>query len=753
MPRASLVSGTFLRRTATFVAVASVARTAYALTSLLKLRSLAAEPLSEQPTVTVIIPARNEEATIDRCLSGLRAQRHQALRILVVDDHSTDATAAVADKHVAQDPRVRVVRSDGPPEGWAGKVHAMHVGVRAAEDIDDWPGSTGWLLFFDADTVARPDLVGRLLATAEEQAADLVSTAGATDGTRASYWLLMPPATNMHHEIASPSGRGVLALAIGHCILLRRSAYNRVGGWSALADSRCDDVGMATLVRDSGGQTLMVDSQRELFSTGIDEFADGWRSLRKSFVGATGGDLRILVSVAIGHLVYGLTPPLMVTIGLRRPDTRLLLAGAVGWAAQAVAHAKTAQRLGQPAASGALAPFSWAAIGCGLGDAARTVISGSSSWRGRPMVTRRNHRGVDGRRGRPPGEGSMDPSEAARHYYQAELAAGIDRFFEPRRQDCPWCGSTDLSVRLRTSDLIQRKPGQFTLEQCGACRHIFQNPRLTPAGLDFYYRDFYDGLGQALMERTAAMSEPSYCGRAEMVRPFTMPTAWLDVGAGHGHFCRHAREAWPNTAFDGLDQSAAIEQAQSRGWIDHGYRGQFIPLADQLAGRYDVVSMHHYLEHTREPLDELDTAAKILPAGGYMLLELPNPDSRFGRLLGRWWMPWFPPQHQHMIPERNLVAALADRGFSTVAVERGAAHQGFDLTLSLWLLINSCAPDPRLPWMAAAPTRWRRLRRTTVWAVGQPLLVGAYVLDELLCRVVGRTRGGNAYRVLARKDG
>lgn len=95
----------------------------------------------------------------------------------------------------------------------------------------------------------------------------------------------------------------------------------------------------------------------------------------------------------------------------------------------------------------------------------------------------------------------VDPYEAARTYYQAELAAGIERFFEPRRESCRWCGSTDLSIGLRTPDLLQHKPGRFTLEQCGTCCHIFQNPRLTPAGLDFYYRDFYEGLSQQLAER------------------------------------------------------------------------------------------------------------------------------------------------------------------------------------------------------------------------------------------------------------
>jgi SAM-dependent methyltransferase len=346
-----------------------------------------------------------------------------------------------------------------------------------------------------------------------------------------------------------------------------------------------------------------------------------------------------------------------------------------------------------------------------------------------------------------------DPFEARQPYYQAELADGVERFLEPRRDTCPWCGSTDLSVRLRTSDLIQRKPGRFTLEQCGTCRHIFQNPRLTPAGLDFYYRDFYDGLGQELMEAAFNAAGRSNRGRVDMLKRFTTPRAWLDVGAGHGHFCRLAREVWPDAVFDGLDLSVSVEEAQRRGWIDHGYRGKFVALADELAGRYDVVSMHHYLEHTREPFDELDAAAKILPAGSHLLIELPDPESSFGHVLGRWWIPWFQPQHQHMIPVRNLVQALADRGFTAVAIERGAAHQPNDLVFGLVLLLIAVAPDLRLPWLATRPTRWRRLRHTTVWAVARPLLVITHLLDELLRQVVRRTRGGNTYRVLARKDG
>ncbi len=98
-----------------------------------------------------------------------------------------------------------------------------------------------------------------------------------------------------------------------------------------------------------------------------------------------------------------------------------------------------------------------------------------------------------------------------------------------------------------------------------------------------------------------------------MVRTHGTPERWLDVGTGYAHFCVVAHDLWPDTSFDGLDMGVAIEDAQRKGWVGRGYRGQFCELADELAGRYDMVSMHHYLEHTRDPRAELD-AATTLPS-------------------------------------------------------------------------------------------------------------------------------------------
>ena len=187
-----------------------------------------------------------------------------------------------------------------------------------------------------------------------------------------------------------------------------------------------------------------------------------------------------------------------------------------------------------------------------------------------------------------------------------------------------------------------------------------------------------------------------------MLEPFTTPKAWLDIGAGHGHFCAVAGEIWPDTVFDGLDQGEGIAHAERRGWVTTAYRGQFPDLADTLAGRYDVVSMHHYLEHTRDPLAEIDAAARVLPPGGYLLIELPDPQWPLARLFGRYWMPWFQPQHQHLMPAGNLTAALAERGLRPVATERRQAHMRNDFAIALALLLFRLVPDPAQPWSSRA---------------------------------------------------
>ncbi|GLZ28412.1 hypothetical protein Lesp02_06020 [Lentzea sp. NBRC 105346] len=340
--------------------------------------------------------------------------------------------------------------------------------------------------------------------------------------------------------------------------------------------------------------------------------------------------------------------------------------------------------------------------------------------------------------------------EAAKPWYENALKKLP--FLEEPRTTCPDCGSSDLRRQVEGEDLIQRKPGTFTMDRCVRCGHVWQNPRLTEEGLGFYYRDFYDGLGEGAADAVFSGKNDPYYGRANMVKPFTTPKKWLDVGSGHAHFCLAAKEVLPTTRFDGLDQGAAIEEAADLKRIQQAYRGGFKEFAGELRGQYDVVSMHHYLEHVRDPWEELDIAADVLPEGGYLLIELPDPEWRLGWMFGKYWMPWFQPQHQHMMPIGNLKHALGERGLTTVAEERAKAHMCNDFVLAALLFLGRHAPRTPAPWNPAKP-KFLRLRRATVWTLGIPLFLVAVALDQTLNRALAKYNDrGNAYRVLARKE-
>lgn len=235
-----------------------------------------------------------------------------------------------------------------------------------------------------------------------------------------------------------------------------------------------------------------------------------------------------------------------------------------------------------------------------------------------------------------------------------------------------------------------------------------------------------------------------------MLRRAAEPRSWLDVGTGKGHFCRAARTVLPGTRLDGLDFGSAVEEGGRRGWIDRAYRGEFRALAPDLAGRYDVISMHHYLEHTPDPLAELDTAAKVLPPGGHLLIELPDPESWFGRVLRGYWVPWLAPQHLHMIPLANLRAALEQRGLEIVAEERREADQGPDFVASAAAVVNTLGLDVDRPWWPRVPG-FREYAGTIATLLLAAPLMGAAVLLDLLTVPIAR-RNSNAYRVLARKN-
>lgn len=353
----------------------------------------------------------------------------------------------------------------------------------------------------------------------------------------------------------------------------------------------------------------------------------------------------------------------------------------------------------------------------------------------------------------PPAGGPVPPKDsvtARSEYYSEALAAGLDTLFEPRATACPMCAGKDLAREQTLRDYIQLKPGFFHMSRCENCGHIFQNPRLNARGLDFYYRDFYTGAGETTIQRHLASTTSYYRARAQMIRPHHQPRRWLDVGAGYGHFSQTARTIWKETEFHVIDVSASIKQAEELGWAERAYAGTFLDVAPQLGETFDVVSMFHYLEHTPDPLAELRAAAAIVDRGGFLMIEVPDPDSIGRRLLGRGWPSWFAPQHLHFFPSRNMESYLRQAGFDPILLHRAKAHQSTDALFSVENYLRQKAPAPRLPWptVDSQASITRLLSIKLMWF---PLRLIMMAFDLLLSPLRYIPRWPNTYRVLARK--
>jgi chlorobactene glucosyltransferase len=243
-------------------------------------RSLGEEPEAAPigaPTVSVIIPARNEARNIERCVRTVLASRYPALEVLVVDDHSTDGTAAIARGAAAADARLRVITNGELPNGWFGKQWACATGAReAAGEL---------LLFTDADTEHSPDLLPRAVDALSRERADLLSVAGRQE--MRSFWerLLQPQVFWMlvmrygGTESVNHARRAEDVIANGQFLLMRRSSYESVGGHEAVRDKVAEDLSLAQLLFRRGFRVRLFRANDQLSThmyASLSELIAGW---------------------------------------------------------------------------------------------------------------------------------------------------------------------------------------------------------------------------------------------------------------------------------------------------------------------------------------------------------------------------------------------------------------------------------------------------------------------------------------------
>ncbi|MFE2726419.1 glycosyltransferase [Kitasatospora sp. NPDC059327] len=314
-------------------------------------------PPARWPQVAVVVPARDEAEVLPLSLPSLLAQKYPGrARVILVDDHSSDGTGALAAALGRAEGLELTVTTPPPlPPGWTGKLWALRHGIELAGPDAEY------LLLTDADIAHGPDSLAELVAAAESDRRDLVSQM-ARLRVETGWERLIVPAFVYFFAQLYPFRRGNrpgarTAAAAGGCSLVRREALERAGGVAAIRGAVIDDVSLARVVKATGGRIWLgladqVDSVRPYPRLG-----QLWRMVSRSAYAQLRHSPLLLAGTVAGLALVYLVPPTATVAGLVTGHAAVAAAGGAAWALMTGTFLPMLRYYRQPAPAALLLPF------------------------------------------------------------------------------------------------------------------------------------------------------------------------------------------------------------------------------------------------------------------------------------------------------------------------------------------------------------------------------------------------------------
>ncbi len=336
--------------------------------------------------VACVVPARNEAATIAATVRSLLGQRHTGrILVIVVDDGSSDGTAAEARLAAAGDTRLIVLEGKPLPAGWTGKMWAVHQGVEEAA----WRlPEAEFLLLTDADIVHAGDLLARLEAKAEAEGLDLVSLMVRLRCESLWERLLIPAFVYFFQKlypfpwVNDPRRR--TAAAAGGCMLVRRAALERAGGVAAIRGRVIDDVALAAAIKAARGVLWLGLTEDAESLRAYDSLGEIWRMVARTAFVQLGHSGVLLAGTVAGMALTYLVPPLGLVAGLASAAPWPALMCAAAWVLMARTYLPTLRLYGQKPMFAACLPLAALLYTLMTMDSARRHWRGlGNAWKGR----------------------------------------------------------------------------------------------------------------------------------------------------------------------------------------------------------------------------------------------------------------------------------------------------------------------------------------------------------------------------------
>jgi len=267
--------------------------------------------------ITAIVPARNEEEVIAACLESL-LQQSEIAEVIVVNDQSTDKTAEIVGGFIAANAKLRLLKTQDLPAGWVGKNNAVAIGAREA--------SGNWLLFTDADAVHEAGAAARALQIAQERRVELVSFSPEQITEKWYEKALIPfvycrLAKRFSYDAVNDPA-STAAAANGQFLMIRRDAYEAIGGHTAVAGEVLEDLAPAKRAKVAGYRLWFGSGSGIVRVRMYRSFAEMWQGWKKNLYRLMGGTPQAAFREI--ESTFPWMPIVVMAIGLKIPIALLL---------------------------------------------------------------------------------------------------------------------------------------------------------------------------------------------------------------------------------------------------------------------------------------------------------------------------------------------------------------------------------------------------------------------------------------------
>ncbi len=276
---------------------------------------------STQPLISVLIPARDEEQSIERCVRSLVTQTYERLEILVLDDHSSDATPTIVqgiidELPIEQKNRLRLLHGAELPAGWGGKNFACHQLSQQA--------SGDYLFFTDADTTHDPKMVSSVLTNMQNHNVSLLTAHPDYELASLGERLIVPLLTFtimtlLPVALIPRRPEPSLATGNGQLLCFERLAYKAIGGHASVKNRILEDVLLARAVKTAGYRMLYVDAQDLVRCRMYHSFNEVWSGFSKNLFALYSYALPFALIALLLNILLFIAPPLLVTAALLFP--------------------------------------------------------------------------------------------------------------------------------------------------------------------------------------------------------------------------------------------------------------------------------------------------------------------------------------------------------------------------------------------------------------------------------------------------